>query len=517
MKASLVSGIFSELGMLSFYTPTMNNLNFNLLGILAFFLLMQTTSCNTSKMNNEDDLTQTKETKISRPAPIIPIVDRKQQTGPEGEMITARKTFAEYEQKVQKDPNDYNAKLNIVQLYMNEARITGNFDYYFGGSLAILDELLSNPKLSKDDKFHALFLKSTIFMSLHKFKEARDLGRQAVALYPQNAGIHGVLVDANVELGNYTQAVTMADKMVSIRPDLRSYSRVSYLREIHGDVDGAIQAMDMAVKAGYPGQEETSWSRVVLGQLYEGKGDLANAKMHYTIALQQRPDYAPALAGLGNVASKEENYKEATAYYEKAIAMLPNNAGYYENVASMYMAQKNEAKSAEFKEKAYKAFKGMSEAHSDKDHDHHDIDHEHQDGAEHAHSHDHGHNHPHSSEKLHSHEVGLEMGNYYLEYTTDYAAAFNNLNEEYERRPDNIDVNRTLAKAYYLNKDYEKAREHVTKAKSTGSKNTELMLLDGLLLIESGKKQEGQKLIKTSLETDPFQRGKLATEGRSAL
>ncbi len=46
-------------------------------------------------------------------------------------------------------------------------------------------------------------------------------------------------MDANVELGNYDEAVKLADKMVEIRPDLRSYSRVSYLREIHGDVDGA--------------------------------------------------------------------------------------------------------------------------------------------------------------------------------------------------------------------------------------------------------------------------------------
>jgi hypothetical protein len=39
-------------------------------------------------------------------------------------------------------------------------------------------------------------------------------------------------VDGNVEMGNYDSAVAFADKMVALRPDLTSYSRVSYLREI---------------------------------------------------------------------------------------------------------------------------------------------------------------------------------------------------------------------------------------------------------------------------------------------
>jgi hypothetical protein len=54
------------------------------------------------------------------------------------------------------------------------------------------------------------------------------------------------LVDGNVEMGNYATAIEEADKMISIRPDIRSYSRASYLREIHGDYPGAIDAMKLA-------------------------------------------------------------------------------------------------------------------------------------------------------------------------------------------------------------------------------------------------------------------------------
>ena len=53
--------------------------------------------------------------------------------------------------------------------------------------------------------------------------------------------------------------------MVDIRPDIRSYSRVSYLREIYGDYPGAIEAMKMAVDAGVAGDEATEWARIQLG------------------------------------------------------------------------------------------------------------------------------------------------------------------------------------------------------------------------------------------------------------
>src|SRR6185295_1404171 len=99
-------------------------------------------------------------------------------------------------------------------------------------------------------------------------------------------------IDANVELGHYDEAVKNSDKMVSTRPDIRSYSRISYLREIYGDYPGAIEAMKLAVQAGYPGDESTEWARVHLGQLYENTGDLQNAEMQYQLALQERTGYA---------------------------------------------------------------------------------------------------------------------------------------------------------------------------------------------------------------------------------
>lgn len=90
-------------------------------------------------------------------------------------------------------------------------------------------------------------------MSQHRFEECKQLMEGVALENSYNAYVFGLLTDAHLELGNYSEAILMADKMVGLRPDLRSYSRISYLRELHGDVPGAIEAIQLAITAGYPG------------------------------------------------------------------------------------------------------------------------------------------------------------------------------------------------------------------------------------------------------------------------
>jgi len=136
-------------------------------------------------------------------------------------------------------------------------------------------------------------------------------------------------------MGNYKAAIENADKMVSIRPDMRSYSRISYLREIHGDYPGAIDAMKMAVDAGPPGDESTEWTRVQLGHLYENTGDLKSAEMSYLISLQYRPGYAYAIAGRARIAVAAGDYNKAIAYYQQADSLV-NDYSFKDQLAELY-------------------------------------------------------------------------------------------------------------------------------------------------------------------------------------
>ena len=59
-----------------------------------------------------------------------------------------------------------------------------------------------------------------------------------------------MIADAQIELGRYGAAARTLQRMVDLKPELASYARVSYFRELHGDLAGALQAMRLAVSAG---------------------------------------------------------------------------------------------------------------------------------------------------------------------------------------------------------------------------------------------------------------------------
>jgi tetratricopeptide (TPR) repeat protein len=217
---------------------------------------------------------------------------------------------------VRETPTDMKSTLALAALYIQEARITGNYTYYDAAAMKYIDDVLAQ----QPNDFNALILKAILQLSQHHFSEALETAGKAQTINPYNAFVYGIMVDGNVEMGNYTAAVENSDKMMSIRPDIRSYSRVSYLREIHGDYAGAIEAMKMAVEAGAYGDEGTEWCRIQLARLYENTGELRTAEMHYTIALNERPGYGYAIAGLGHVAMARKNYDKAIHLYQQADA-----------------------------------------------------------------------------------------------------------------------------------------------------------------------------------------------------
>lgn len=148
-------------------------------------------------------------------------------------------------------------------------------------------------------------------------------GERAVALSPRSPAAYGVIGDAAVELGRYERAVEASQAMVDLRPDLASYSRVAYARELHGDLPGAIVAMRRAINAGTPRSEATNWARVQLGHLYVTTGDLDAAEREYRIALRALPDYVHAIAGRGRVAAARGDLPGAIAHDTQAQGLVP--------------------------------------------------------------------------------------------------------------------------------------------------------------------------------------------------
>jgi tetratricopeptide (TPR) repeat protein len=381
------------------------------------------------------------------------------------EWINTKKNVDMLQKKIVANPSDNKAIVALANYFILEARATGNYAYYDKAAMKLVNDVI---KMDANN-FEALALKSLIYLNQHHFADGLALAQQAKSIIPFNAFVNGILVDGNVEMGNYDSALACAQTMMDIRPDLRSYARAAYLREIHGDYKGAINAMKMAIDAGAPGDEATEWSRIQIGHLYENIGDLKNAEMNYQIALNERPGYMYALAGMAHLALATKDYSKAINYYEQA-AKDANEGAFKEELANAYFLAGQKNKAIELTNEVINELNKNAKAAN-------------------------------ADESI-GHYADKELAYAYLAIN-NYDKALEHALQEYNRRPKNIEVNETVAWMYYKKGEASKALPYIKAALITNSKNPTLLCRAGLIYAKNGDTGNAKKLLQEGLQSNP--------------
>ncbi|MGH7909285.1 MAG: tetratricopeptide repeat protein, partial [Thermodesulfobacteriota bacterium] len=271
--------------------------------------------------------------------------------------------------------------------------------------------------------------------------------------------------DAYIELGQYENAKKAYETMVSLGPGLDSYSRISYMRELMGDVKGAIQAMKKAIEEGIKRnlpRENVAWAQYILGELYFNTGDLKKAGEQYQASLKNYDNYYYALAGLGKARASEKNYGEAIELYKKAIGIIPLPL-FVSSLGDVYKKTGNmkEAK----KQYDLVEYIGLLS-------------------------------------KINKVIYNRELALFYADHDMKLDEAFEQARKELEVRKD-IYTYDTLAWALYKNNEPKEALEASKESLSLGTKDANLFFHAGMIYYKLGDMAKAKEYLNKALSTNP--------------
>jgi tetratricopeptide (TPR) repeat protein len=208
-----------------------------------------------------------------------------------------RQRISEMESRLRDHPGDPAASLLLADALLRQARAATD-----GRAANRAGEVLGAVLKTEPGQYDALRLLGAVHLSRHRFKDALAVGRQARDYRPDDAWNYGVIGDALIELGEYDQAFAAFNTMVSMRPSADAYARVSYARELQGDLPGALKIMRLAENATTAHDlEAKAWYAAHTGELLLRMSELEDAEREYRRAAFLYPDYPHAMIGLGKV------------------------------------------------------------------------------------------------------------------------------------------------------------------------------------------------------------------------
>ena len=226
-----------------------------------------------------------------------------------------------FEREVAAQPTATGFKF-LAQMYLQRGRLTGDVATY-AQAQAALDRAL---QLAPGDT-EAAGLAASVLATTHDFDGAARKARTLLAENPNDLSASAVLGDAQIELGDYTDAFATYSALSAVAADSAAVivrqARIAFL---NGNVDEARRlakhAKQQAMASAF-GDAGLAFYTTVQGQIEHDSGHYDSAGRFYAQALREAPGYYIALAGLAREQAAHGQLGQAIATYERAVAVVP--------------------------------------------------------------------------------------------------------------------------------------------------------------------------------------------------
>ena len=368
----------------------------------------------------------------------------------------AERSMAQANRLIEKNPKDFEAYNALALALSRRARETSDVKYYTEAEEALQKSFAISP-----DNFDGARTRVWLLLGKHEFAAALDAAKKLNQRMPDDVMTYGFLTDANVELGNYKEAETAAQIMLDLRPgNLPAMTRAAYLRELFGDVDGALDLMNMALQSTAPSEvEDAAWILSQIAHLDLSVGKTAEAEKSLQRALTMFPGYHYARGNLAKVRIQQGRYDEAVQLLEQRYRAAPHAENLFDLAEALQLAGRGEDA-----KKAFAEFEQKSLLESNR-----------------------------------GDNSNRELISYYADVAHDPLKAFEVAQREYARRHDVFTLD-AYAWALHMNGRNQEARNQIEQALAVGIRDAKLFRHAGEIALATGDEAAAEKYLKQSAE-----------------
>jgi tetratricopeptide (TPR) repeat protein len=383
----------------------------------------------------------------------------------------AERRIAQARAATEKAPGSAQAYVELAMAMAGRARETSDPGFYARAEEAAAKAL----ELSPGD-FGAQKARAWVLLGQHRFAEARELAAALNRRVPDDVMVYGLLTDAHVELGEYAQAEKACQWMLNLRPgNVPALARAAYLRELFGDIEGALELMGMALESTPPGEaEDRAWALTQMAHLRLLTGSTAQAESLLDQALSAFPDYHYSLAQLARTRAAQGRLAEAVELLRRRYRAAPHP----ENLYDLAVALERAGRGAEARS-AFAEFEASARAEMDR-----------------------------------ADNSNLELAFYYADHAGRPAQALALARRELERRR-NVHTLDAYAWALHRSGKPDAAQKALDEALAVGIREARILYHAGTIAARLGQRAKAAGYLRRSLELNPV--SEVAALARLAL
>ncbi len=373
-----------------------------------------------------------------------------------GPKSPAELAMARAQKAIAANPKNQGAYNELALACARRARETADTAYY-----TLAEEALAKSEALAPGDLEARKLRVWVLLGRHEFARAREEAEALNRRVPDDVLVYGLLADAHAELGNYDQAEEAVQWMLDLRPgNVPGLTRAAYLRELFGDVEGAIEMMAQAYQRTSQAElEDLAWilTHVAHLELMRGNSQAAGQVLQQALALF--PDYHYALAQLAKVRSAQGKHDEAAHLLERRYRAAAHPENLFELAEGLELAGRKEEAArafAEFEQKALQETESWDNA-------------------------------------------NRELVFYYADHARQPTEALKVARLEAARRSD-VHTLHALARALYASGNYKEARRQMEKALALGIRDARFFLHAGEIALKQGERAAAEKYLRQAEE-----------------